>query len=285
VSLGRIRSEVERQVAKGDGRLNQDMQLTPRAKRVIDLAYDEARQLNNNYIGTEHLLLGLIREGEGLAGRTLAKLGLDLVKVREVVRQMQAGGAQESGDGPRSVSEAGELSGHWETAIDGSPRSTFHIVGPALQPTGAYSLAALRVLMRAYSEAARLGQDLVRSEHLLLSMVREPHCLGARILAQFGVSPADLLFDVEEAARARSAAPEVSDPEPSPTLTHIVAYASAAAAQMSGHVTGSEHLLLAMIRDGESTAGQHLSRLGVTLPAARDAAAAARAASPDAERE
>ena len=78
VSLGRIRSEIERQVARGDGRLGQDMQLTPRAKRVIDLAYDEARQLNNNYIGTEHLLLGLIREGEGLAGRVLSKLGVDL---------------------------------------------------------------------------------------------------------------------------------------------------------------------------------------------------------------
>ena len=69
VSLARIRSEIERQVAHGDGRLGQDMQLTPRAKRVIDLAYDEAQQLGNNYIGTEHLLLGLIREGEGLAGR------------------------------------------------------------------------------------------------------------------------------------------------------------------------------------------------------------------------
>ncbi|MBC8102450.1 MAG: ATP-dependent Clp protease ATP-binding subunit [Cytophagales bacterium] len=89
VSLGRIRSEIERQVARGDGRLGQDMQLTPRAKRVIDLAYDEARQLNNNYIGTEHLLLGLIREGEGLAGRVLNKLGVDLERTRREVMQIQ----------------------------------------------------------------------------------------------------------------------------------------------------------------------------------------------------
>ncbi len=85
VSLGRIRSEIERQVTRGDGRLGQDMQLTPRAKRVIDLAYDEARQLNDNYIGTEHLLLGLIREGEGLAGRVLSKLGVDLERTRREV--------------------------------------------------------------------------------------------------------------------------------------------------------------------------------------------------------
>lgn len=89
VSLSRIRAEVERQVSRGDGRLGQDMQLTPRAKRVIDLAYDEARQLNNNYIGTEHLLLGLIREGDGLAGRVLQKLGVDLERTRREVMNLQ----------------------------------------------------------------------------------------------------------------------------------------------------------------------------------------------------
>lgn len=91
VSLGRIRSEIERQVTRGDGRLGQDMQLTPRAKRVIDLAYDEARNLNNNYIGTEHLLLGLIREGEGMAARVLQKLGVDIERTRREVMNLQDG--------------------------------------------------------------------------------------------------------------------------------------------------------------------------------------------------
>ncbi len=91
VSMGRIRSEIERQVTRGDGRLGQDMQLTPRAKRVIDLAYDEARNLNNNYIGTEHLLLGLIREGEGMAARVLQRLGVDLERTRREVMNLQDG--------------------------------------------------------------------------------------------------------------------------------------------------------------------------------------------------
>src|SRR5437016_5122285 len=89
VPLGRIRSDIERQVTRGHGNLGQDMQLTPRAKRVIDLAYEEARQLNNNYIGTEHLLLGLIREGDGLAARVLVKLGADLERTRREVYAMQ----------------------------------------------------------------------------------------------------------------------------------------------------------------------------------------------------
>lgn len=91
VNLGKIRQEVERQVQRGYGKLGQEMQLTPRAKRVIDLAYDEARQLNNNYIGTEHLLLGLVREGDGLAARVLIKLGADLEKTRREVMNMQEG--------------------------------------------------------------------------------------------------------------------------------------------------------------------------------------------------
>jgi len=89
VNLSRIRAEVEKQLPRGDARPNQEMTLTPRAKRVIDLAYDEARNLNNNYIGTEHLLLGLIREGDGLAGRVLAKLGVELEKARREVMALQ----------------------------------------------------------------------------------------------------------------------------------------------------------------------------------------------------
>src|SRR5713226_2279298 len=91
VPLGSIRSDIEKQVTRGHGNLGQHMQLTPRAKRVIDLAYEEARQLNNNYIGTEHLLLGLIREGDGLASHVLVKLGADLERTRREVYAMQEG--------------------------------------------------------------------------------------------------------------------------------------------------------------------------------------------------
>ena len=89
IDPGAVRAAIERHLASGDGRLEQDMQLTPRAKRVIDLAYDEARQLNNNYIGTEHFLLALIQEGEGLAGRILEGMGVTLARTQEEVKRMQ----------------------------------------------------------------------------------------------------------------------------------------------------------------------------------------------------
>ena len=89
VSPNRVRAEIEKQLPRGDTRTNQDMTLTPRAKRVIDLAYDEARNLNNNYIGTEHLLLGLIKEGDGLAGKVLSKLGVKIETARAAVIELQ----------------------------------------------------------------------------------------------------------------------------------------------------------------------------------------------------
>jgi CheY-like chemotaxis protein len=90
VSLETIRKEVLQQTTRGPGNLGQDMQLTPRAKTAIDFSYEEARSLNNNYLGTEHLLTGLIREGDGLAARVLLKLGADLERTRQVVRDMQS---------------------------------------------------------------------------------------------------------------------------------------------------------------------------------------------------
>ena len=113
VSLNRVRAEVEKQLPRGDARPNQDMTLTPRAKRVIDLAYDEARNLNNNYIGTEHLLLGLIREGDGLAGRVLAKLGVELEKARREVMGLQDNDTQgKSGGSAARASGTGSGSGN-----------------------------------------------------------------------------------------------------------------------------------------------------------------------------
>src|SRR5947209_7514886 len=89
VPLGGIRSDVERQMTRGHGNLGKDMQLTPRGKRAIDLALEEARQLNNKYIGTEHLLLGLIRQGDSLAARVLVKRGATLERARRAVYAMQ----------------------------------------------------------------------------------------------------------------------------------------------------------------------------------------------------
>ncbi len=101
VNLKDSRIEVEKIIGRGSGFVAVEIPFTPRAKRVLELSLEEARQLGHNYIGTEHLLLGLIREGEGVAARVLENLSIDLTKVRtQVIRML--GETAEVGSGANS---------------------------------------------------------------------------------------------------------------------------------------------------------------------------------------
>jgi ATP-dependent Clp protease ATP-binding subunit ClpC len=105
VELNKVRSAVEFIIGRGDRAVLGEIGLTPRAKKVIELAVDEARRLNHHYIGTEHLLLGLVREGEGIAAGVLESLGVNLERVRaETTRILSTNlpQGQQAGSGGRS---------------------------------------------------------------------------------------------------------------------------------------------------------------------------------------
>ncbi|MGL5132629.1 MAG: ATP-dependent Clp protease ATP-binding subunit [Planktothrix sp.] len=102
VNLKDARIEVEKIIGRGSGFVAVEIPFTPRAKRVLELSLEEARQLGHNYIGTEHLLLGLIREGEGVAARVLENLGVDLSKVRTQVIRMLGETAEVAAGGSTS---------------------------------------------------------------------------------------------------------------------------------------------------------------------------------------
>ena len=104
VNLKDARVEVEKIIGRGSGFVAVEIPFTPRAKRVLELSLEEARQLGHNYIGTEHLLLGLIREGEGVAARVLENLDVDLSKVRsQIIRSLGENTEVASGsNAPRS---------------------------------------------------------------------------------------------------------------------------------------------------------------------------------------
>lgn len=114
VTLKDARAEVEKIIGRGSGFVAVEIPFTPRAKRVLELSWDEARQLGHNYIGTEHLLLGLIREGEGVAARVLENLGVDLNKIRANVVKMlgetkpQATAGSAAGSSSSSSSSGGK---------------------------------------------------------------------------------------------------------------------------------------------------------------------------------
>ena len=180
ISLGRIRSEIELQVARGEGRLYQDMQLTPSAKRVIDLAYDEARHLNNNYIGTEHILLGLLREGEGLAGRTLIKLGADLDRTRQEIIDLQNGG--------RTSSEENDKPGLWKRIMN----------KPASKPESEMATAAI-----SGNPSQRMAPPS-RERSDLYDILTETRLRGRDILGIEDLSAEEIALILDVAARLKA---------------------------------------------------------------------------------
>jgi ATP-dependent Clp protease ATP-binding subunit ClpC len=123
---------------------------TDRARRVVVLAQEEARMLNHNYIGTEHILLGLIHEGEGVAAKALESLGISLEAVRQQVQDIIGQGQQAP-------------SGH----IAFTPRAN-------------------KVLELASQEALQLGHNYIGTEHILLGLIREGEGVAAQILVKLG---------------------------------------------------------------------------------------------------
>ncbi|MBR5152489.1 MAG: ATP-dependent Clp protease ATP-binding subunit, partial [Clostridia bacterium] len=134
--------------------------LTERARAAIGFAAESALELGHNYVGTEHLLIGLIREGEGVAGKILEANEVSEDKVIEKISAMVGTG---------------------EPIPSGQPEAT-----PRTK----------RVFERSYIEAQRMGHNYVGTEHLLIALLRERECLAVRILVSLGVQPKDLYQDV-----------------------------------------------------------------------------------------
>jgi ATP-dependent Clp protease ATP-binding subunit ClpC len=147
---------------------------TDRARRVVVLAQEEARLLNHNYIGTEHLLLGLIREDEGVAAKALESAGISLEAARQQVEEIIGRGQQVP-------------SGH----IPFTPR-------------------AKKVLELSLREAHQLGRDYIGTEHLLLGLIREGKGVGPQVLARLGAGPDQVRQQAIQLVAGRG--PEVTGP-------------------------------------------------------------------------
>ncbi len=105
ISLEAVRVQVEEIIGRGDSAPGGHIPFTPRAKKVMELSLREAKQLRHTYIGTEHILLGMVREGEGVASQVLVQFGADLLRIRRQVMQLLRGheGAEEAGARTRLV--------------------------------------------------------------------------------------------------------------------------------------------------------------------------------------
>lgn len=152
--VGKLARRVRKATTDAEERFRTDKfdRFTDRARLVMTLAQEEAQRFNHNYIGTEHLLLGLVREGEGVAAKVLSNLGIELTKVRSAVEVI-------IGRGERQV--MGE--------IGLTPRSK-------------------KVIELAVDEAHRFDHHFIGTEHLLLGLLREGEGVAASVLKTLGVN-------------------------------------------------------------------------------------------------
>ena len=197
---------------------------TDRARQTVVFAQDEARDLNHNYIGTEHLLLGLLRDGDSIAARSLHRLGISLDGVRDGVTAIIGCGS----DTP---------SGH----IPFTPRSK-------------------KVLELSLREALQLKHNYIGTEHILLGLVREGEGVAAQVLVTRGAALDRVRTSVlDELGRGASRA-GTAGPHRTPAADEAIAAARELAASAP---MGSHHLLEALARSDDSLAAKVLAALGV----------------------
>ena len=164
---------------------------TQRARRVLSLAHEEAERMHHNYIGTEHLLLGLIREEGGVAGRVLRELGLEPARVKEMVERLTGIGRHSGG------------------RIELAPGTE-------------------QVLQLAIEEARRMGHHYLGTEHLLLGLVRQPEGVGVDVLRRLGVTPEQVrrqtrrVLQESPSRRQPQAAPSSAKPKEAGAKTPLV---------------------------------------------------------------
>ncbi len=195
VDLGRVSLEVQKKHPCGHDMVTVGrLPFEPSAKKVIELAFEEGRQIGHNYVGTEHLLLGILREGNGVAAQILVEQGLALSQVREEVMKLLGQSAEqedsriELAPGEKSRPEAPvrktELADVQKLLL-GIERSQ-----QGRETAGERKLALTarvrKVMELAFQEARTLGHDYVDTEHVLLALLREGEVIPAQVLLEKG---------------------------------------------------------------------------------------------------
>ena len=269
VDLNKVRSAVEFIIGRGSRIVLNEGGLTPRAKKVIELAVDEARRLNHHYVGTEHLLLGLIREGEGIAAGVLESFRVNL----EMLRTQTVHVLSQSSTASGSLTAHTPPSAPQDAASPVAEKDLTHLEKEIKQMNDRdrfdkFTERAKKVLSLAQEEAQRFRHNYIGTEHLLLGLIREGEGVAAKVLTNLGV----------ELNKARSALEFIvgrgdrivlGEIGPTPRSKKVIELAIDESHRLNHHYVGTEHLLLGLVREGEGIACGVLESLGVNLEKVR----------------
>jgi len=243
ITLEAARLQLENIIGPDTAQSPDPVPFTPRVKNVLELSLREASELGHRYIGTEHLLLALVREGEGVGCQILVRLGCGLGQIRARARVL----ALLSPEGEKAKSAPAE-----------SPSSD------ASQSAGdmlaLFTDRARRVVFLAQEEARTLHHDSIGTEHILLGLVRDREGLAARVLRLLDVSLEPVRQQVTEITGQGQQAPSGHLPF-SPKAKEVLELSLRAAREFDHDYIGTEHLLLGLLREKDSTAAQVIVKL------------------------
>jgi ATP-dependent Clp protease ATP-binding subunit ClpA len=237
VNLANVRERAEAAVNHSGQTVQNEMLFTPPAKRVIELAFAEARALNHYYIGTEHLLLGLVRERDGIAARVLTDLGVRYQDLRSAISSLRP---------TKPETSTREVPAEMMTQTQGAMWEPF-------------TKDARRTIVLAQKEAARLGNNYMGTEHLLLGIISEGESVAAKVLETGGVDLAKARREVEAIVRAGGQTTR-QEKVFTPHALRVIELAFEEARQLDQNYIGAEHLLLGLIREGEGVAARVLAK-------------------------
>ncbi len=265
VELGKVREAVESIVGRGNSPDDSLIGLTPRAKKVIELAVDEARRLNHHYIGTEHLLLGILLEGEGIAAKILQRMKVNLDGLRTQTIQVLSRVEARSTFGHQQETQTGSI-GRFVPFTETNPPSAH---AGSRDRFNKFTERARKALYLAQQEAQRLQNNSIGTEHLLLGLTCLDSGVAVQVLSKLGLEGTQIRSTVESMMASSTTHSTSKEFGLAPHAKKAIELAVDEARYMNHHYIGTEHLLLGLIREGDGIAAEVLRSLGVSLEKVR----------------
>jgi ATP-dependent Clp protease ATP-binding subunit ClpA len=273
LDLETVRNEIEQQIGMGpEQKIIGSIPYTPRVRKVLALADKERKALNHTYLGTEHLLLGILREGDGVAARVLKNLDVNIEQTRqEILRELDPNFEPpvdevenpDKTDVSFHVTEMPKPSGPpTETSPDQPPRDSH-------EQMSNFTPRAQEALALAREQADHFNHNFVGTEHLLLGLIALRQGTAVSVLRKMGI---DLESVRAEVVRHVGTGPDqkmIGNIPYTPRVKKILALAAKEAKALNHSYVGTEHMLLGLLREGDGVGARVLKNFNVDLEKTR----------------
>jgi len=267
LELEAVRAEVEKQIGVGpDQKMIGNIPYTPRVKKVLALAAKEAKNLDHTYVGTEHILLGLLREGDGVAARVLTNLDINVEETRqEILKELDPN----FGAARRNLVASDPDKHESFSQVVSRPTAS---AGPLAQEEAManFTPRAQQVLALARKEAERFNHSFVGAEHLLLGITALGNGVAFNVLAKLGLDLEKARAEAEKQVGSCAFFQKVTGNIPyNPRVKKILASASKEAKNLSHAYIGTEHILLGLLKEEDGGVPQIFKSFGVDVEKTR----------------